>query len=73
MLRLGDVQGRIYKFKSYAECFDLGLPDLCIPHIVRVHLVLVLDLVPEELNYVEVMTVRLYTSMIIATVQKLHF
>jgi len=55
MVRLRDVQGRVYKFKSKSEC--LGLLTLDIADIVRSHMVLVLDVVPGTLDHVKVMMV----------------
>lgn len=57
MVRLRDVQGRVYKFKSMSECFALGMLTLDVTDVVRSHMVLVLDVVPGKLDYVKVMTV----------------
>lgn len=57
MVRLRDVQGKIYKFKSNSECLDLGIPTPLLPDKVRGHMALVLDAVPGKLDYVKVMTV----------------
>ena len=60
MVRLKDVQGKIYKFKSTSECFGLDTPTLDLTDVVRSHLVLVLNVVSKKLDYVKVMTVSTY-------------
>jgi hypothetical protein len=45
MVRLKDVQGRIYHFKSKSECTGLGIPTPVVPEIVRRHMIFVLDVV----------------------------
>jgi hypothetical protein len=60
MVSSGDVQGKIYKFKSNSECSDLGVPTPDLPDKVRGHMVLVLSTVPGKLNFVKVMTVSAY-------------
>jgi hypothetical protein len=54
-----DVEGRIYSFRSQAECAELGISTHNIPEIVLFHMVLVLDRVPNRKGYVEVMTVSI--------------
>ncbi|PVH94794.1 hypothetical protein DM02DRAFT_180496 [Periconia macrospinosa] len=51
------VEGRIYSFRSRAECADLGIayPDL--PKLVTCHMVFVLNWVPKRPGYVKVMTI----------------
>lgn len=56
MVSLTDVQGRIYRFKPKPDCSSLGLP-LNVEDKIRIHMVLVLDIVPGQLDYVKVMTV----------------
>ncbi|KAF2117637.1 hypothetical protein BDV96DRAFT_570594 [Lophiotrema nucula] len=51
------VEGRIYSFRSKQECADLGLPFPNVSKIVACHMVLVLDWVPQQRGYVEVMTI----------------
>lgn len=63
MVRLKDVQGRIYRFKSKSECLDLGILTPDVPDIVRYHMVLVLGLAPGKRDYVQVMTVSLLTHI----------
>ena len=50
MVRLKDIQGRIYRFKSDSERLKLGILTPVIPDIVR-HMVLVLDVVPAQKDY----------------------
>ncbi|MCJ1321295.1 hypothetical protein MMC15_006639 [Xylographa vitiligo] len=57
MVRLRDVQGRVYKFKSKSECLDLGTLTLDVTDVVRSDKVLVLDVVPGKLDHVKVMTI----------------
>jgi hypothetical protein len=57
MIRLKDVQGRIYRFKSESECLKSGILTPVIQDIVRCHMVLVLDVVPAKKDYVKIMTV----------------
>jgi hypothetical protein len=57
MVVLKDVQGRVYKFKSNSECLGLGIPTPLLQDKVRGHMVLVIGIVPEKLDYVKVMTV----------------
>jgi hypothetical protein len=57
MVSLTDVQGRIYHFKRKREYSDLGLPPLNVEDKIRTHMVLVLDIVPGQLDFVKVMTV----------------
>jgi hypothetical protein len=57
MVRLKDVQGRIYRFKSESECLKLGILTPVIQDIVRCHMVLVLDVVPAKKDYAKIMTV----------------
>jgi len=58
MVRPKDVQGKIYRFKSKSECAEFGIHTPLVPDIVRYHIVLVLEIVPEKKDYVKVMTVR---------------
>lgn len=51
------IQGGIYNFKTYAQCAQLGIPASIVPGIVRVHMVLVLNMVSEKPGFVRVMTV----------------
>jgi hypothetical protein len=48
MVRLKYVQGRIYRFKSESECLGLRILTPVIQHLVRCHMVLVLDVVRQE-------------------------
>ena len=57
MVRLKDVQGKIYKFKSTTECLALGIPTPVLPDKVRGHMVLIFSIIPERLGYVKVVTV----------------
>lgn len=57
-----EVEGKIFKFKSRPECFDLGLPTLDVPDVVRRHLVLVLNIVPGKWDTVKIMTVSIERS-----------
>ncbi|KAF1809577.1 hypothetical protein P152DRAFT_153203 [Eremomyces bilateralis CBS 781.70] len=51
------VEGRIYSFRSEAECAGLGVVFPDIPSIVLCHRVLVLDWIPQRKGYVKVMTI----------------
>ncbi|KAH8647810.1 hypothetical protein BX600DRAFT_475885 [Xylariales sp. PMI_506] len=53
MVRLKEVQGRIYKFKSNSES---GFSDPTVPDIVRKHMVLVVDITGKK-DHVKVMTI----------------
>jgi len=57
MVRLRDVQGRVYNFKSKSECLGLGMFTLDVIDIVRSYMVLVLDVVLGKLDHIKVMTV----------------
>jgi hypothetical protein len=57
MVRLEDVQGRVYTLKSKSACLASGMLTLVDPDIVRGHMVLVLDIVPEKRDHVKIMTV----------------
>jgi hypothetical protein len=57
MVRLKDVEGKIYHFKSKSKCVELGILGSVVSDIVRFHMVLVLDIVPERTDYVKCMTV----------------
>jgi hypothetical protein len=64
MVRLKDVQGRIYHFKGKSECAGLGIPCPVVPNIVRCHMVLVLDIVPGKKDYVKFMTEALCNHLL---------
>ncbi len=59
MVRLSDVQGRVYKFKSMSECSAVGTLSLDVTDLVRRHMVIVLDIVPGKSDYVKVLTVSI--------------
>lgn len=57
MVRLENVQGRIYTLKSKSVCLASGIITPVDSDVVRGHMVLVLDVVPEKSDYVKIMTV----------------
>ncbi|KUJ07675.1 uncharacterized protein LY89DRAFT_351180 [Mollisia scopiformis] len=57
MIQQRDVQGRIYSFKSTSEYLDSGVQIPDIPDAVKLHMVLVLDLVPGKHQLLKVMII----------------
>lgn len=62
MVRLEDVQGRVYTLKSKSACCASGILTPVDPDVVRGHMVLVLDVVPEKRDHVKIMTVSVKWS-----------
>jgi hypothetical protein len=62
IVRPEDVQGRVYTLKSRSACLASGILTLVDPDIVRGHMVLVLDVVPEKRDHVKIMTVSIKWS-----------
>lgn len=59
MVRLEDTLGGIYDFRSNKQCDKLGITRSALPSIIRIHMVLVLDIVRDKPGFVKVMTVSL--------------
>jgi len=57
MVKLKDIEGRVFCFRSKSECAELGIPNSDIDEIVRIHKVILLDWVPGRKGWVKVMTI----------------
>jgi hypothetical protein len=57
MVKLKYIEGRVFRFRKESDCAELGTPIPEIEEKVRIHIVILLDLVLSKRDWVKVMTV----------------